>query len=93
MIGEKLRVYLTHCSAKKDDALKNTSKKVTPDKFYTASPTRRFMNKCKEKSVDWAIFSDLYGVWFPILNMNGITRTPTIYHASLGIVTSAGLKD
>lgn len=23
------------------------------------------MNKCKEKGVKWAIFSDKYGVWFP----------------------------
>ena len=58
-------IYLTHCSAKKDDSLINSGKKLTPDKLYTATPIQRFMNKCKEKRVEWAIFSDLYGVWFP----------------------------
>jgi hypothetical protein len=60
-----IRVYITHCSAKKDNSLKNTGRKVTPDKLYKATPTQRFMNKCKQKGVNWAIFSDLYGVWFP----------------------------
>jgi hypothetical protein len=23
------------------------------------------MSRCKQKQVDWAILSDLYGVWFP----------------------------
>ena len=60
-----MRIYITHCSAKKDDSLKHTGKKVTQDKLYTATPTQRFMNKCKDEQVKWAIFSDLYGVWFP----------------------------
>jgi len=60
-----MRIYLTHCSAKKDEVLKYGYEKVTPDKLYTATPTRRFINKCKKERVAWAIFSDLYGVWFP----------------------------
>ncbi len=60
-----MKIYITHCSAKKEPALKNSSKEVTPDKLYTATPTKRFMKKCKEKRVHWAIFSDKYGVWFP----------------------------
>ena len=59
------KIYITHCSAKKDDALRNTGKKVTPDKLYTATPLQRFVGKCKEKGVEWAIFSDKYGVIFP----------------------------
>jgi len=59
-----MRIYLTHCSAKKDDSLKHTGRKVTPDKLYTATPTQRFMNKCKERQIRWAILSDLYGIWF-----------------------------
>ena len=65
MRSNAVRIYITHCSAKKDDSLKNTDKKVTPDKLYAATPTKRFMKKCMEKKVSWAIFSDLYGVWFP----------------------------
>jgi hypothetical protein len=33
--------------------------------LYTATPTRRFMQRCREMGVDWAIFSDKYGVWLP----------------------------
>jgi hypothetical protein len=57
------RIYVTHCAAKKDDALKGTGKKVPPDSLYTATPTRRFMTRCKDLGVRWAIFSDHYGVW------------------------------
>jgi hypothetical protein len=58
------RIYLTHCSAKKDDTLRGTAKRVTPDRLYIATPTQRFMETCKRQSVEWAIFSDHYGVWF-----------------------------
>jgi len=71
-----MRIYITHCSAKKDDSLKHTGKKVTPDKLYTAIPTQRFMSKCKEKKVDWAIFSDLYGVWFPNIEHEWYEKNP-----------------
>jgi hypothetical protein len=60
-----MRIYVTHCSAKKDKTLKHSGKKVTPDRLYTAAPLQRFMNRCKEKKVQWAIFSDKYGIWFP----------------------------
>ena len=65
MVAHAMRIYITHCSAKKDASLKDTGKKVTPDRLYTATPLQRFMNKCKEKKVRWAIFSDEYGIWFP----------------------------
>ena len=71
-----MRIYITHCSAKKNCSLKNTNKEVTPDRMYTATPTRRFMNRCKEKSVDWAIFSDLYGVWFPNIRHRWYEKNP-----------------
>ena len=38
---------------------------MTPDCLYTAAPIRRFIAKCEERKVNWAIFSDKYGVWFP----------------------------
>ena len=60
-----MKVYVTHCSAKKDKTLKNKAKKVTPDKLYTATPLKRFIDKCNEHNVQWAIFSDKYGIWFP----------------------------
>lgn len=61
-----MRIYVTYCSAQKDDSLKNTGIGVTPDILYTSKKRiRPFMDKCKEKGVRWAIFSDLYGIWFP----------------------------
>lgn len=59
-----MRIYVTHCAAKKDDSLKGTGRQVTPDRLYTATPTQRFIHRCKERDVRWAIFSDHYGVWF-----------------------------
>jgi hypothetical protein len=58
------KIYLTHCSAKKNPVFKDTKAKVTSDKLYTATPTQRFINECKNKAVNWAIFSDKYGIWF-----------------------------
>ena len=60
-----MRIYITHCSAKKNDSFRNTAEKVPPDRLYLATPTQRFMKECKERGVRWAIFSDKYGVWFP----------------------------
>jgi len=60
-----MRIYITHCSAKKDNSLKDTCKKVTPDKLYTSTRVQRFIKRCKKKKARWAIFSDKYGVWFP----------------------------
>jgi hypothetical protein len=74
--GNKMRIYITHCSAKKDNSLKNSGKQVTPCKLYTATLTQRFMTKCKEKKVTWAIFSDLYGVWFPNVEHKWYEKDP-----------------
>jgi hypothetical protein len=60
-----MRIYITHCSAKKNDDFKDSNKEIFPDKLYTSKRIRAFMNRCKEKKVQWAIFSDLYGIWFP----------------------------
>lgn len=60
-----MRIYLTHCSYHKDDSLKGTSKAVLPEQLYTSEALQRFVTRCKQKNVQWAIFSDLYGVWFP----------------------------
>lgn len=60
-----MRIYITHCSHKKDDALRGTGISVPPDQLYTAQSLQRFMRRCRSTGVHWAIFSDLYGVWFP----------------------------
>lgn len=59
-----MRIFITHCSAKRDDSFKDSTW-TTPDKLYTAAPTRRFMERCKKQEVEWAMFSDKYSFWFP----------------------------
>ena len=60
-----MKIYITHCSAKKNSSLRNTTIKVSPNELYAATPTQRFMKACRIKNVNWAIFSDKYGIWFP----------------------------
>ncbi|TKJ32109.1 hypothetical protein CEE39_06295 [bacterium (candidate division B38) B3_B38] len=56
--------------------LKNTDKEVTPDKLYSAMYIQRFINKCRERKVEWAILSDLYGVWFPNVKHKWYEKDP-----------------
>jgi hypothetical protein len=51
------RIFITHCSAKKDDSFKGNKIQVTPDNLYAATTTQRFMNRCKNAKANWAIFS------------------------------------
>jgi hypothetical protein len=53
-------IYITHCSAKK-----NNIDKGTPDQLYSSIKITRFINRCKQMNVNWAIFSDKYGLVFP----------------------------
>jgi hypothetical protein len=62
---DNLRVYITHCSAKKNNVYKRTGAKVRPDKLYTGQRIQLFMTAAKAHHADWAILSDLYGIWFP----------------------------
>ena len=70
------RIYVTHCTRKKDERLRTTGEAVSPDVLYTAKPTQRFMAQCKAKGVRWAIFSDLYGVWFPEVRHHWYEKDP-----------------
>lgn len=83
------RIYVTHCCAKKATRLRGTSTLVTPDVLYTATPTQRFMARCKSRGVTWAIFSDLHGVWFPYqthawYNKHPKSVTPSEFQALCG---------
>lgn len=60
-----MRIYVTHCSGKKISSVKRSGARVPPDKLYTSTRIQPFMRRCKEQRVRWAIFSDLYGVYFP----------------------------
>ena len=71
------RIYLTHCSARKNPILKDINKRVTPDKLYTATPTMRFMKSCIDNDVKWAIFSDKYGIWFKNVKNSWYEKSPS----------------
>ena len=58
-----VRIYLTHCSKEKDSTFKAPGKTATPDELYTDPEIQKFMIRCKETGVCWAILSDLYGVY------------------------------
>ena len=60
-----MRIYLTHCTGIKDNLIKDTGKKVGPDSFYQSIPIKRFFGRCKDQKVEWAVFSDKHGIWFP----------------------------
>jgi hypothetical protein len=60
-----MRIYVTHCSAKKRESARRTGKAVPPDVLYASERAQRFVRRCQRRRVRWAIFSDLYGVWFP----------------------------
>lgn len=76
--GTHMRIlYFTHCCAKKDDSLKGTGEKVPPMRLYTATPTQRFMNRCIEAKVKWAIFSDKYAFVFPDDQIEWYNKRPS----------------
>ena len=60
-----MRIYITHCSAKKSETLRRNRKPGFPCELYISKRIQSFMKQCKQQRVQWAIFSDLYGVWFP----------------------------
>lgn len=62
--AKEVRVYVTHCSRKKNDLLRESGEEVTPDQLYTSRKTRAFMRRCLTQKVRWGIFSDYYGIWF-----------------------------
>lgn len=68
------RIYLTHCSAGKKRYPKG--KKVLPDQLYASGRIQQFMDQCKATGVKWAIFSDLYGVWFPWIRREWYEKSP-----------------
>jgi hypothetical protein len=70
------KVYLTHCSAKKDTSLKDNSKKIQPINLYTATPIQRFMKKCQSVDVNWAVFSDKYGIWHSSVRHQWYEKNP-----------------
>ncbi|MFH1127575.1 MAG: hypothetical protein V1718_05700 [archaeon] len=60
-----MKIYITHCTSKKDNRYKETNEEITPDTLYVGKKIQRFINNCRNKNVNWAIFSDHYGIWYP----------------------------
>ena len=75
-------LFFTHCCAKKDGRLKNSDKRVSPLQLYQTAPTQRFMKRCIELGVEWAIFSDKYGFVFPHDQIQWYEKHPnTVTHS------------
>jgi hypothetical protein len=72
-----LRIYITYCSAQKDDSLRDTGIEVTPDRLYKSRRVKAFMARCKVKAVNWAIFSDEHGVWFSHIKHKWYEKDPS----------------
>jgi hypothetical protein len=70
------RIYITHCSGKKDSAFKGKEVRVTPDKLYTAAYLQRLVKRCKQVGASWAIFSDEYDVVFPDMKIKWYDKSP-----------------
>ncbi len=70
------RIYVTHCSAKKNETIRTHRLKVTPDKLYTARLLQKFVSRCLAVNADLAIFSDLYGIWFPTVERGWYEKSP-----------------
>ena len=62
---QAMRIYITHCTGIKNNKLRESGKLVAPDELYQSFFTQRFMARCKQQKVNWAIFSDQYGIWSP----------------------------
>jgi hypothetical protein len=70
-----LRIFITYCSRQKTSSLAD-GLEVTPDRLYSSNRIRSFMHRCKTKGVEWAIFSDKYGIWFPDEKHESYDKTP-----------------
>jgi hypothetical protein len=58
------RIYFTHCTYKKDNSLRASGEQVRPDRLYVGKKIQGFIQKCRSAGVEWAIFSNEYGIWF-----------------------------
>jgi hypothetical protein len=50
---ENRRIFFTFCSAKKNDALRDSKEEVPPEVLYTSQRVRSFIATCKTKKVSW----------------------------------------
>lgn len=71
-----MKIYLTHCSAEKDNTLRGTTRTTSPDRLYTNPELQAFMQRCLNKGVAWAILSDQYGVWLPAVEHEWYEKHP-----------------
>jgi hypothetical protein len=70
-------ICLTHCSREKALELERTGTAVTPDELYTSESLLRFIRFCKNNGLEWAIFSDRYGVVFPNEKISWYNKPPS----------------
>jgi hypothetical protein len=49
---------------------------MLPEELYASKRIQAFIRRCKQAKVNWAIFSDLYGVWFPNIRRRWYEKSP-----------------
>lgn len=54
-----MKLYVTYCSGEKIEGIH------PPDVLYVSNRITRFVERCKNAEVNWAIFSALYAFFFP----------------------------
>lgn len=67
-------LYITYCSKEKYDVLYNQL--VTPAELYSSLRVQTFIEFCNRKNLQWAIFSDLYGLIFSFEKIQWYDKSP-----------------
>jgi len=70
------KIFITHCSCKKDPEFEGTNIKVTPDKLYRSRNFLGFIDKCESENENWAVFSDKFGIVFPTDKIPWYNKSP-----------------
>jgi hypothetical protein len=69
-------LYITHYSRDKLEGIRETGQAVTPDRLYASPALIKFVDFCKRTQLNWAIFSDKYGVVFPEEKISWYSKPP-----------------
>jgi hypothetical protein len=67
-------IYVTHCCAKKDNYIKKTQEKVTPDKLYVATKTHDSLNDVLRMKLDGQFFDINMVFGFQMIKMHGMKK-------------------
>lgn len=58
-----MKVYLTHCCAKKNELARTTGIAMPPEEMYIEPDIQKFFSYCLSHKLAFGVLSDLYGIW------------------------------